>query len=254
MSNTVYYYKIWCNTDSQYEYVWAEDEPTACPVNNSHSVDLSSISIGDTVSTERVKIIEENISTGENYMCECHTITYATGAGSVTATDFSWPFPISVLDLQLVTRTENIQDEIQVCVAPDTIVGIIAADAATGATGAVVSSTVIDNSMIGYYVSITDGVSLHECGRIVSVDSANSKISWETPTIINFAAASPTYVRLTVYVVNDYSIGPPSRYVVGEGKIGGSHVPANTTVRVLLTNTDGSQETKLLSTQIEYLY
>lgn len=41
-------YKIYCNTDSKYEYVWKESTdsaPTTCPANTSHSVNTSSVSV-----------------------------------------------------------------------------------------------------------------------------------------------------------------------------------------------------------------
>ena len=254
MSDTVYYYKIWCNTDSQYEYVWADEEPTVCPVNNAHSVNTSSISIIDEVSTNKVKILEENVPTGENFMCECHTITYGTGVGEVTTQNFSWPFPINVLELQLVSKTENEGDQVKLCIAPDTTIGIITVDAATGATGTNVSSTVIENIMVGYHTCLTNGVDAFDCGRVLNVDSGTSKISWENPLTFPFSAASPTYVKMTVYVVNNYTIGPAQLYLVGEGKIGASHVPTGTIVRALITNVSGSDTPKTLSTQFEYLY
>lgn len=252
MSDTVYYYKIWCNTDSKYEYVWSDDEPTVCPVNNAHSVDTSSVSIENQVSTTRVKIIEENIPTGENFMAESHCMTYATGPNVVSNYDYSWPFPITVLDVSVVSKEENEGDEIKLCVSPDTIIGVIGIDAATGATGATVSSTVIDNLMVGYEVSLFDGATSCQCGRVVNIDTANSKISWENPTERSYEASGPTYVRLSVYVMNNYVIGPPHIYPVGEGKIGGSYVPANTIVRAYITNKDNYS--KAIIGQIEYLY
>lgn len=38
-------FRIYCNTDSQYEYVWGKHYPTECPVDSGHSVDLDKVKI-----------------------------------------------------------------------------------------------------------------------------------------------------------------------------------------------------------------
>jgi len=46
---TVYNWRIWCNTDSQWEYRWDPVEPTVCPVNGAHSIDAAKTAIVETV-------------------------------------------------------------------------------------------------------------------------------------------------------------------------------------------------------------
>ena len=38
------YYRIYCETDSKWEYLWSNSEPTTCPTNAGHSVNSNSIS------------------------------------------------------------------------------------------------------------------------------------------------------------------------------------------------------------------
>ena len=249
---TLNHYKIFCNTDNKYEYIWSEEEPTICPVNNSHSVDLNSISIVHEVGTNIVTIKEENIPTGGNYMCECFQILAATGPNVNTSEDYTWPFPINVLEIKIAPREENAGDDVSLCVAPQTIVGAITAPASSSATEIYVTQTVIDNMMVGYHCHLFDGVNQDDCGRIVSIDKINNKITVETPTVNSFSPLSPTYVQMTVHVINSYVFGPPQVYAVGDGKIGGSYVPANTTVRVTYRNK--TAQPKTLSAQLDYLY
>jgi hypothetical protein len=42
--SSIYKYKIYCITDSQFEYTWANNPPSICPVNSSHTVNSNSIS------------------------------------------------------------------------------------------------------------------------------------------------------------------------------------------------------------------
>ena len=38
-------YRIWCQTEAAYVYVWAESEPTLCPTDSGHTIDADSIAI-----------------------------------------------------------------------------------------------------------------------------------------------------------------------------------------------------------------
>lgn len=49
ISKKVFYYRIYCNTESNYVYTWKETTPTACPNNNGHSINTETISILETV-------------------------------------------------------------------------------------------------------------------------------------------------------------------------------------------------------------
>ena len=248
----VYYYKVWCDTDCQYEYVWKTEPPTVCPVNNPHTIDTSSISIEDQTGNQIIEIREENIPTGGNFKAELHAIDYAAGPNVTTEKDFTWPFPINVLQLEYTSTVSNLGDEIQLCVAPDTIIGNILQNISIGATQSIVSDTVIDNIYVGYNLSLTDGTNVDDCGRVISIDKVNKIITWETATINAYSASTPTFVRMTVYVVDNYSIGPPQKYTIGSSKIGGSYVPANQIVRIRITNNDILS--KKLYAEIEYLY
>jgi len=44
---TVYKYRVWCNTESGWQYVWAEEEPTVCPNNTGHTIDSDKTSISE---------------------------------------------------------------------------------------------------------------------------------------------------------------------------------------------------------------
>jgi len=48
MAAEVYKYRVWCNTDSKWEYVWAEVEPTVCPVDTAHPIDTAKTAVVST--------------------------------------------------------------------------------------------------------------------------------------------------------------------------------------------------------------
>ena len=52
MAKIVNKYRVRCTTDNTYEEVWAEQEPTVCPVNAAHTIDASLTTIIHTVKEE----------------------------------------------------------------------------------------------------------------------------------------------------------------------------------------------------------
>jgi len=61
-------YRIWCSTDSKYEYRWTEGiEPTTCPENTSHTIDVSKTRIVDNRKDSLVKIDENKGGLGGFY-------------------------------------------------------------------------------------------------------------------------------------------------------------------------------------------
>jgi hypothetical protein len=113
-----------------------------------------------------------------------------------------------------------------------------------------VNATVLTYTSIGYYIKLWDGVNTSDMGRVL-YKSSNS-IFCENPPATTFSAATPTYVKQTVYVVKDYILGAIGRNIIGEGKLGGSYVPSDVKVRVQYTNTHGVENT--FTASYEYLY
>lgn len=113
-----------------------------------------------------------------------------------------------------------------------------------------VSSTVISVSQLGFYMTLTNGSDTEDLGRIVYKTS--STIFVENAPTINFLAESPTYIQQTVYVLKDHYVGNGKIFSVGEGKIGGSFVPADTPVSIKYTN--NSNVDKRLLGFVEFLY
>ena len=79
MANEIYKYRVWCNNESTWVEIWAEEIPTTCPNNNTHSIDTSKTTIIDQVSTEqrdpsgKLRVHETSRPQG--------TYTYFTGSG-----------------------------------------------------------------------------------------------------------------------------------------------------------------------------
>lgn len=98
---------------------------------------------------------------------------------------------------------------------------------------------------------MTNGSTTQDLGCIVYKTS--STIFVETAPTTNFLLSSPTYVKQTVYVLKDHIITNSKVFSIGEGKIGGSFVPADTVVTIKYTN-NADFVTKKLMGFLEFLY
>ena len=86
---TVNHYRIWCNTESTWVYVWGTEAPTVCPNNNTHTIDTNSIAIVKFVSNEEVRSKDGKLRTQESSRptsaaeADTNTVlkTYFAGAG-----------------------------------------------------------------------------------------------------------------------------------------------------------------------------
>ncbi len=248
--STIYKYRLYCNTDAKYEYIWSEDEPLKCPTNTSHIIDTSKTTIVESKGDNVVKILEESLETGGNY--QCITLPVSAGPFSTGSNSKSWPYPVCVYAMRFISDATNVGDILCVCANPDTVIGVITSSLSPGATSMQVSSTVCTHLKLGYCLTITDGVNVDDLGATYSIDKTTSTIQFETPCVHAFSASTPTYVRMTNYILRDFIIGPPWQYEVGQCKIGGTSIPAGIVVRAIYKN--NSDTTKSIIGQIEYTY
>lgn len=116
----------------------------------------------------------------------------------------------------------------------------------------VVTSTVIENTMGGYYIKLDDGTNSNDLGRVVHIDSTNSKIYTEVAPTNTYSPLTPTYVKQTVYQFLNYMLWNQQKYVIGDSKIGGQSIPANMPVTVIYKNNGDTNKT--IVGGVDYLY
>lgn len=255
MSNlTLYKWRVYCEDDSKYEYVWLDEnqaQPTTCPTNTGHTITSALTSVVETRDPNHVNIIQEDIVTGQNYTWD--TQAFDALPNQITEYSFSYPMNISVIEARFVSATENEGDVWSWVIAPNTTIGALTANVSVSDTVINVSSTVTDNIKVGFFCNLFDGVNTEELGRVLAIDSEAGTITVETASTQAFSAASPTYVQMSIYFLKDVEIGHPWATVYGEGKIKSSYVPANTTVKVMYDNKHAT-DTKRIVCEMELLY
>jgi hypothetical protein len=248
---TLYKWRIRCVTDDKFEYVWNETEPTVCPTNESHTIDPDVTCVMDIVEPNLIKIKEETTPTGGNFRCETKVLTIA--ANTADTIDFVYKYPVCVYAIYFVTTSGHEGDIINGTISPNTLIGTITQNVDQNDTVLTVSDSVINNVMIGYDITITDGTNTDSLGKILSIDKTNKQITMENAAIHNFLTSTPTTVLLTVKIIENYEIGPPNQYIIGDSKIGGMYIPANIVMQLVYQN-KSTDTTKKIIFKVEYTY
>lgn len=187
-------------------------------------------------SVPSVQILEESGTQRTGGHFQAMSRKFSAPSNRTTTVDFSEPIPMAGFILNFKATTEHEGDVINMYVAPETIVGAITANVSVSDTVINVSSTVLQNMSVGFLFQLFDGVHTEDLGRVITIDKANGQITVENASTRAFSASSPTYVRQSIQYVRDYIIGPPGDYTVGQSKIGGTYIPANTVIRVTYEN------------------
>lgn len=249
-SKMVYEWSVYCDTERLYVngFTQNREHPGTCFNNINHVISKNPILLKE-INNNSVRIQEEIRETGGYFKANSYKMLCPPGLSSHY---FSYPHPVSVLSLVITSTDEHTGDSFDNIVGKNTTIGFITSDVSVSDTIINVSKTVIDNINLGFYVNLTDGVNSFNGGRVLAKSIVNGTISIETPSIGTFLATSPCYVQTTVKTIDNYVIGPPSRYEIGKDKIGGSYVPSNTPISVEYTNNGNT--TKDFYAVIELLY
>ena len=224
--STINKYRVWCDTDSKWEYMWAETTPTKCPTNTAHSIDSAKITIVDKVTEDLMTIREEDVVTGGHYQACFHKIIIPSGSSEVIH-DVTFPHPISLLAAEWTNSADIAGDEIEFVVAPNTIVGALASGVASGITVLPVQQSVIDNIKLGYHCDLYSASGVQDIGRVVDINDNYNTVTVDLSTTQSYSAAWPTYFRMHIDMVVKSPLAGFGRIQLGEAKIGGSYIPAN---------------------------
>lgn len=250
-------YKLWCITDAKYETVWRTegDLPTTCPTNTAHSIDTDSITINQMIKQNEVKILEDGYDKTAGYIAGTTRALDITGAtGETQIFDYSRPITVGINSISFTTTAVHEGDEVNIIIAPNTVVGVLTANVTAGATNTFsVSPTVTANLKKGFFVSLLSGATKHSLGVCTSVNSTLGQITTEFATDgTTFLAATPTYIVQDIKMLQNWIIGPPCDRRIGDDKLGASIIPAGTVARVEYKNNNGIPKKFVLNSAILY--
>lgn len=255
MSQTVYEWELYCTTEGAYKNTFSVVEPTTCPTNSAHTISTDpGPRVIDEISSQQFKLIEQDGVTQGIYKFRGSKQNIPSQTpGTVNTFTHQWSYPITLLNGWFISTDDMVGDIVECTVAENTIIGAITQPVYVGNTVISVTPTVTKNLYEGYYVNITDGVNLSNLGECINIDSGNSTITVSTPSTNNFSPLSPTYVRMTVGVIDNFQIPVgKQRYAFAEKKVGGKYIPSDIPIHIKYTNNTGNA--KVYAYNMEYLY
>jgi len=232
-------YRIYCNHESEYVFTWSNTEPTVCPNNNSHSINSALTTIVETISTTSFKA-EEN---SDGYFQSEHIVLDIPSGipGTIVEKDVTWPADILLWRTLITPTADMIGDTISVLAAPETTIGVVTSSVNNGDVTFNVNSTVTDNILRGFLVTLFDGVNKDVLGRCTAVDKIGGTISVEIPAVNSFAPGSA--VKISIYTLRNIYISDTTTIDFGNKGFKGKSIPAGLILRVYYTNNSGTSKT-----------
>jgi hypothetical protein len=238
------HFKVYCITESAFIECYGTSEPTACPNNNTHTINPNSV---QTIVSQPINmtVIQEESGpnvTGGHFGAQAYTFTAAPN--TTTTFNSSFPYPISILTCQFQASQDMVGDTIDFAFNPQTVVGVLNAPVMVGSNIVTVTDTVAQYSFRGMHAQIA-GI---DQGRITAI--TNNTVSLEIPFAATTAAGAP--FSITRFLVKDYYLATPGVHQIGFSKIGGGFCPVGTVGQVIYTNTTAAP--KVVSFVVEHLY
>lgn len=215
---------------------YRETVPTACPNNNTHTIDANNIKQLDSTTTKTLKINQNGqYKTGGYYKAKYFQVDLPSGTGSTGSCDVTFPYNIAAYSTTFLLTNDNVGDTYGVVSIPDTYGGLISATVATGATGLSLYSVASFNP--GFTFKLTDGVNTNDLGEIISVDYVNKTVTFTNSTSNSFDMGS--HITFSVPRIVDGIFVNDQNVDLGFSVVSSSGLAAGAIVRVNCTNNNG---------------
>lgn len=246
------YYQVWCEDEQKYFGVWSSKSPSECPNNFRHTINQSITIPGAKRLNDVpiVKILEENIPTNGCFRHE--SFKFHIGSNGIYDNDIIFPYNISILGVGAHTTAEHTGDKVNVTSIPvNNIIGSTTSNLNIGESNIKVTPSVLTYIHTGSHCMLSNSTSQYNMGEVISINP-------ETKTIITEYASSNIYtantnVCFSEKMIKNLYFTVPHNYNIGQKKLGASHIPAKTSLRISYSNSSSNQEKDFI-VNIEYLY
>jgi hypothetical protein len=249
-------YNVYCNDEQAWLSTTSTDPttvPTLCPNDDTHTIDSrKTVLIRDVPS---VFINSKSYeSTQGYYMMRGGRLQIDAASNATTTFDMPFATPVCLYGFNAQVTSSNTGDRFELVMNPDTIIGVLVADAAVGSTEFFVSNTVAQYMKPGFSMSLMDpGTGAKTTvGDVVTVNMYTDDITVGTNSATTSAFPAGTYVLLTLYVARDIYMPSTTTTSIGYGTMAGKPVPMGTLARILYHNDTGGE--KAFHWMLEYTY
>lgn len=250
-------FRIYCTTDESWYEIWSENEPTTCPNNSEHDVNLESVTQINKISSKDVNIVE--VDTPQNATAvqghyRIKSQSFDADINATTTSTFSFAYPIAIISGRIHVPSSMAGDIISIGAAYDTTLGVITQNASIGDTVIYTSNSVINNTYfrVGRHVRLTNGVTTTAYYNIVAKDPVNNTFTINTTLSDNFLANSPTYIQFAIIFADNIELSE-GFLPIGSNAIKSVYIPQNIPLRITYQNKSVSN-TKRVNLVYDFYY
>ncbi len=180
---------------------------------------------------QNVFIIQDR-KTGKGYNSKMFKLTSET-SGKKTVTH-SFAVPVSIMKGGFVSAAANKDDELEVFLDRNTVIGEITQDVAVNDKIIGVEQVVVDAFRVGYMLKLDDGTN-SEKQTVVEVDKINKKLTVDVGYSQAFASATPTNCKIQIRFMEE-SVLPDlagTKIEFGAEAFPGQYIEAGTPITLI---------------------
>lgn len=223
--------------------------PTACPHNNTHTIDPTGIINAGGIPANPVSITQGGLNT-YLFKTKGYNVSIPAGAGVTTPITLTNPYAVNSRLFTFYPITDNIGDSFSILANPNTPVGLTTADTPIGSTTVTVGPSVMIRVVAGYMISLSTGGVIYPCGEIASYNKTASTITFSTPTTVDIPIGS------TVMFTGEYAANIPivstEKIQLGLNNFATQENTAASTSYLYYTNASGAA--KMAAFVVEFRY
>lgn len=245
---TVNNYQFHCHTEQKIVTVWDTITPTKCPNDNTHQINLDTISIINSVTPNNVNIIQSDASVKDNYRVE--NLVFTVPANQMYTKIITFPYNVGVLTVNWKCKDIHEGDVINGYIAPNATIGQITQNINQGDTIIHVSPSVFTYLNAGYIVNITNGTKNINMGEVKSFDKINNTITCVLQS--NDSINTGSLLQMTIHNIRNQILFADEDIHLSTKHLGSSFLPAN--INILFTYTNNSNVDKTFKVWYEILY
>lgn len=236
-----YRYSMFCVTENKnvltiLESTGTPTTPSVCPNDVIHTIASDSVKLIEITYKDRINISEserKDVETSGSYYAETIRVDILKSDSIKTKTIY-FPINMTLFSILFSTHQEHNMDSMVVYAAKDVLIGVTLNTISESATVIDVLVQTLQNVSIGYYITLKEGDTTNNLGRILNIDWVNNQITVEHATTNSFSISSS--ILLSVKFADMTFGAGHHQYALGINNIGGNFIKKNTSLFIEYSN------------------
>lgn len=247
-------YQVYCVEEQANVTFWSKVKQNNCPNDYRHHLDpTKTIKLATRTSeVQGVSIQQESTNTNGNYRYKC--IKYDCASNGEHEYDISFPYPITILEVETQTNESHRGDKLGVnFYTSNNTLGFIASNVNIGDSNIFVTNSVINYINQGFHCILDNNTITEDLHEIISIQPMSNLLITKNASSNFYDYTTPTKLKYHVPIIEDMYMSDPRTYSVGRKKITGSSLPANAVLRMTYSNSSPNSNKELI-VSFEYMY